>query len=219
MAEKCDIGSRQCLHKSDTCHGSMGDCVRSIDQDVELASDKPEDAALDNSLALVPFVASEEDATSSNSITVRESHALRTGWSFLRRTFLPKQQQAEKSTGKKISMVQRVLRLPSTHSSAIVHPDQKQSKFVQNDDNSCNLNAEQGAIVPIGSEGVCRPLVDNSSGSIPKELEGFHEKYSSTCRLFNYEELLAATSNLNHGIVHFLWTLGSDYIVKFLLVS
>ncbi|XP_031396073.1 probable serine/threonine-protein kinase PBL5 [Punica granatum] len=100
------------------------------------------------------------------------------------------------STGKKITVVQQVLRLPSTQSSAVVYPDQKHSNNVQNDDRSCDLNAERGAIVPIGSKGVCPLSLDSASMNTLKELGGPHEKYSSTCRLFNYEELLVATSDL-----------------------
>ncbi|KAK4780306.1 hypothetical protein SAY87_016412 [Trapa incisa] len=196
VAGKCDHGSRECLLRSDTNQPSREASVESISQDVELTSDKREDASLDNSLTLVPFVASEEDAICSDSIVIQESHAQRTGWPSLRWTFLPKRQQAEKSTVKKKSMVQRVLRLPNMHSSAIVHPDQKHSNFVQNDDKLCSLNADKGAIVSLGSDVVCPSLVDNYSWSIPKELEGFDEKYSSICRLFNYEEILEATLNL-----------------------
>ncbi|PKI34175.1 hypothetical protein CRG98_045454 [Punica granatum] len=196
LAENCDVGRRQCVHKSDSSCGLRKDCVETSSQDVTLSSEKAEDDAVDNSLALVPFQEIEEAATSSDSIIVRESRGFRPGWSFLQRMFLPKWQQAEKSTGKKITAVQRVLRLPSTQSSAVVYPDQKQSNYVQNDDQSCDLNAERGAIVPIGSEGVCPLSLDSASKSTLKELEGLHEKYSSTCRLFNYEELLAATSNL-----------------------
>lgn len=202
LAGKCDLGSRQCVHKSNSCGASRKDCAELASQDVKLFSEKTEDDAVDNSLALVPFRANEEDDKSSDSITVQELRAFRPGWSFLRWIFLPKQQHAEKSAGKKTSMVQRVLRLPSTHSSAVVYPDQKQSSYVQDDDRICDLDREQGAIVPFGCEGFCPPSPDNTSKSIPKELEGLHDKYSSTCRLFNYEELLAATSNLMPGIFH-----------------
>ncbi|KAK4788737.1 hypothetical protein SAY86_020056 [Trapa natans] len=193
LAERCDIGSRQCIHKSDSCCGSRKDGPEADSQDTE----KTEDDAVDYSLALVPFQGN-EDPTRLDFITVHKSPASRPGWSFIHRIFLPKQQQAEKTEGRKTSAVQRLLRLPSTHSSAVVYPDQKQNNYVHNDDQFSVLNGEHGAIVPIVSEGV-HPLEPyNTTKSIPKELEGLHEKYSSTCRLFSYEELLAATSNLTH---------------------
>ncbi|KAB1203137.1 Receptor-like cytosolic serine/threonine-protein kinase RBK2 [Morella rubra] len=36
---------------------------------------------------------------------------------------------------------------------------------------------------------------EHSPRRLPEELEGLHEKYSSTCRLFKYRELVSATSN------------------------
>ncbi|XP_065880231.1 protein kinase STUNTED isoform X2 [Euphorbia lathyris] len=36
-----------------------------------------------------------------------------------------------------------------------------------------------------------------SPSPVPQELEGLHQKYSATCRLFNYQQLLSATSNFS----------------------
>ncbi|NP_001238713.1 protein kinase family protein [Glycine max] len=54
---------------------------------------------------------------------------------------------------------------------------------------------KSGALVPVDAEIGTAPSTEHNSRSIPKELEGLHEKYSSTCRLFKYQELVLATSN------------------------
>nr|KAJ0223150.1 hypothetical protein LSAT_V11C200059590 [Lactuca sativa] len=75
-------------------------------------------------------------------------------------------------------MVQWAMRLPSRHCFEITNSDSQ--NYDQNDG-----IPENGAIV----------CVDHDSILLPKELEGLHEKYSATCRLFQYRELLSATSN------------------------
>lgn len=149
----------------------------------------------DNMLALVPYRSAEADtSSSSSSIVIQESPELKSGWSVLRRVFLPRRQNMEKS-GKKSSVFQWVLRLPSWHSSAVVYPDQKQGNLDQDDEHCSSLDGESGAIVVFGSSAVCPLSPCNGFGNLPKELLGLHEKYSSSCRLFNYQELLLATSN------------------------
>ncbi|KAF6167124.1 hypothetical protein GIB67_029762 [Kingdonia uniflora] len=192
----------------------------------------------DNSLALVPL-RNEEGVSSSSSILIRNSSELRPGWPLLRQAFLPLQ-TVEKSSFKKISVVQWALQLPSRcSSSALVHPDQK--RIICNFP-SPKLDGESGAIVPVGittTSPPSSPKLDEESGAIvsiritttsppsspkldgktgaivpvgitttsppsspehglkrlPEELEHLHEKYSSSCRLFSYQELMSATSN------------------------
>ncbi|KAL8110322.1 hypothetical protein AgCh_026158 [Apium graveolens] len=60
------------------------------------------------------------------------------------------------------------------------------------------LNGENGAIVPVGDRGLNSPSSPSSTTkSLPEELEGLYEKYSATCRLFQYNELLSATSKFS----------------------
>ncbi|KAM6563213.1 hypothetical protein CsatB_023211 [Cannabis sativa] len=147
----------------------------------------------DNSLALVPIQAHLDP---SNSLVIRDSQCLKPGWALLRRMFLPKRQFIEKSV-KKTSVLQWILRLPSWHCSAVVYPDQKQSSLCPQDEDHCsNLDGDSGAIVPFGSSMDTSPLLPNIGlESFPKELLNLHEKYSATCRLFSFQELLLATSN------------------------
>ncbi|GMP26640.1 hypothetical protein CsSME_00003001 [Camellia sinensis var. sinensis] len=122
----------------------------------------------ENSLALVPVM---------NQLSPKSKH----GWTLLRRWFLHNQEQTDKSSLKKKSVMQRVLKVPSRQSLAAVYPDHKRSNSDRNEDHSLNLDGESGAIV--------LPKI------LRKELEGLAEKYSSVCRLFSYQELLLATSN------------------------
>ncbi|CAI9263480.1 unnamed protein product [Lactuca saligna] len=88
-------------------------------------------------------------------------------------------------------MVQWDMRLPTRHCFEITNSDSQ--NYDQNDG-----IPENGAIVCVGddefqSDPSSSPYYD--SILLPKELEGLHEKYSATCRLFQYQELLSATSN------------------------
>ncbi|KAF8404048.1 hypothetical protein HHK36_008925 [Tetracentron sinense] len=153
------------------------------------------DGGEDNSLALVP-VQTLEGASSSISLLIRELPELRPGWPLLRRAILPDRQASERSSAKQISVVQWAMRLPSRHSSAAVYPDHNKSKCGRDEDHCSYLDGESGAIVPVGTDAASPPSSPNHGSKIlPKELEGLHEKYSSTCRLFEYQELQSATSN------------------------
>ena len=159
-----------------------------------------------NLLAMVPYQSAEVVGSSSSVVILDEPPELKSGWSILRRVFLPNtpnQQYVEKSV-KKTSVFQWVLRLPSWHSSAVVYPDQKQSNLDKDDERCSSLDGETGAIVPFESSAVCPLSPCNGLGNLHKELLGLHEKYSSTCRLFNYQELLLATSNFKPGSFAFL---------------
>nr|DAD39801.1 TPA_asm: hypothetical protein HUJ06_014124 [Nelumbo nucifera] len=147
-----------------------------------------------NSLALVP-VQTIEAASSSISLLIREVPELRPGWPLLRRSILPdrKAKGSAKSSVKQISVVQWAMRIPGRNSSAAVHPDCKQASCDKDEDCSSNLDGQNGAIVPVDTDAIVPPA--SPYKNLPKELEGLHEKYSATCRLFNYQELVSATSN------------------------
>ncbi|KAF8405674.1 hypothetical protein HHK36_007751 [Tetracentron sinense] len=148
----------------------------------------------DNSMALVP-VQTPEAASSSVSLLIRELPELRPGWPLLRQAILPDWQASERSSERQISVVQWAMRLP-VHSSVAVYLDHKTSNCYQDEDHCSNLDGESGAIVLVGTDATSPPCTpDHGSMILPKELEGLHEKYSSTCRLFTYQELISATSN------------------------
>ncbi|KAL9233354.1 hypothetical protein vseg_008369 [Gypsophila vaccaria] len=143
------------------------------------------------SLALVPYQAPQASPRS-KSTTNQEGHGLRAGWPLLRRAFVPKHhQEADRVPSRKSSLVRRALRLPGRHSSMAVHPDRKRHNSVQLDGQFSDLSS---AIIPFGdvsSSAPCSP----ARRLIPEELKGLNERYSSTCRLFTYQELLSATSD------------------------
>ena len=156
----------------------------------QLPEEFPGNGSVDNRLALVPFQTTED-----NSILVRKLPGRRPGWSLLRRVFLPKGHHSENFSAKK-SVVQWVLKLPSQHSSVVVYPDQRKNHSEQEKNPSSDLDGENGAIVPVGYEAI-RSL---SPCNFPEELQSLPEKYSSSCRLFSYQELLKATSNFLPGM-------------------
>ncbi|KAK6923468.1 Protein kinase domain [Dillenia turbinata] len=108
-------------------------------------------------------------------------------WTFLRGGLLFNHKHPRT---RKFSVVKRVLRLPCRTSFALVYPDQRNNSHDQIE----YLSGDTLAIVPVDSDASPSPQCD-SVKSIPKELENFHERFSSTCRLFQYQELLSATSN------------------------
>ncbi|XP_042514532.1 serine/threonine-protein kinase PAK 6-like [Macadamia integrifolia] len=157
--------------------------------------DENEDNSLALALALVP-VQTLEGSSGSISLLIPERPELRPGWPLLRRMFWPNGHSEERSPGKQLSVVQWAMRLPSRFSVA-VYPDSNQINSNQQGE-ACDskLDGESGAIVPVGRDAISPPSSPNhGSKNIPKELEGLHEKYSSTCRLFGYQELVSATSN------------------------
>ncbi|KAH9757224.1 protein kinase domain-containing protein [Citrus sinensis] len=149
----------------------------------------------DESLAIVP-VQNVEAASTSITMLVRQLPESRPGWPLLRRAIFPDRRAPDRSSLRKISVVQWALRLPTRQPSYLANSDVKQITYDPGDNESINLNGDSGAIVPVGNEIVSSPLsTDHDSTELPKELEGLHEKYSATCRLFNYQDLLSATSN------------------------
>lgn len=164
-----------CLSRTQSCEVSTGD------------------ETVDNSLALVPV--------QNYDSLVREWPRSKQGWPHIRRVFLPKHRDSEKTSVKKTSLIQWVLRLPSQYTSAVVYPDHKRNHSANTYEDICSdLYGESDAIVPVEHEDACPPL--SPCDNLPKELEGLHERYSSTCRLFSYQELLSATSNFLPGLCY-----------------
>lgn len=190
-------GSGLTKQNCSSCAADVGNCGTQSTEEL------PGDGGEDNSLALVPYQSLEAD-TNSSSVVIHESPELKSGWSILRWAFLAKRQYVEKSL-KRTSVFQWVLRLPHWQSSVVVYPDQKKSNCYQEDDNCSSLDEDSGAIVPFESATVCPPLSPCSGlGSLPKELLGLREKYSSSCMFFSYQELVLATSNFMPGLFAFL---------------
>ncbi|KAF9599769.1 hypothetical protein IFM89_001715 [Coptis chinensis] len=172
----------------------------SVSVDAQYAQSEEEssdDASVDNTLALVP-VQTEETGLSSVSLFASELIELKPGWPLLRQAALPNRKTYQSNSLRKISVVQWAMQLPNRHSSlAPFSPDRKQNVFTNQEAQYRlpYLDGDSGAIVPVGVD-VRFPWssFNEPSKSLPKELEGLHEKYSSTCRLFQYQELVSATS-------------------------
>ncbi|KAL5559691.1 hypothetical protein UlMin_035902 [Ulmus minor] len=147
----------------------------------------------DNSMALVPVERSETVSSSSISVLIRELPEVRPGWPLLRRASFPDRPAPKMILPRQISVVQWAMQLPTRHnfSSPIDHrrEEEEEAQF-------SGLNSENGAIVPVDLETRTTPSSpENNSKTLPRELEGLHDKYSATCRLFNFQELSSATSN------------------------
>jgi hypothetical protein len=139
-----------------------------------------------NSLAMVPVKVT--DAGSSvKTLHDRESNYLKPGWPLLGRISSSDRKNSERSLPRRLSVVQWAMQLPSRNISF-------------NKDKFLGLDSKSGALVPVDAEIGTIASPDRKSISVPKELEGLHEKYSSTCRLFNYQELVSATSNFLPGL-------------------
>lgn len=152
------------------------------------------DGGSENSLAIVPV-----------QTTDAGQPELKPGWPLLHwRISSDRQESPDRPlTRHQISVVQWAMRLPRRNLWYGVDHD-KQPNICnqgQDQDEPVALDSESGALVPVDSElGKATTLPECNSSSIPKELEGLHEKYSSTCRLFEYRELVSATSNFLPGL-------------------
>ncbi|KAK7320965.1 hypothetical protein VNO77_30968 [Canavalia gladiata] len=148
----------------------------------------------ENSLALVP-VQTKDAASKMITLPIREVPESKPGWPLLHRTILSERQCTERSWLRQISVVQWALQLPSRNLSYAAPHDRKTNNCDPNNDQFLALDSKSGALVPVDAQIGTASSPERNSISSPKELEGLHEKYSSTCRLFKYQELVSATSN------------------------
>ncbi|KAL1204051.1 Protein kinase STUNTED [Cardamine amara subsp. amara] len=147
----------------------------------------PESLGVDNSLALVPVQVSETDSGSLESGQ---------GWHFLRGLYSNRKSWTKVSAKK--AVLQWVSRLRGRHSTATIYLDKKRNDSGCDEDCSSSIDGDDVSISRFGSELMQSPLSPFiGSNNIPEELEGLHERYSSTCRLFTYEEVLSMTSNFS----------------------
>lgn len=86
----------------------------------------------------------------------------------------------------------------------------RESNNLSKEDCTFRLDGESGAMVLVGDNPPVSP--DHEVHNLPKELESLHDKYSSTCRLFRYQELLSATSNFSSG--NLIGSGGSSHVFK-----
>ncbi|KAK4429609.1 Proline-rich receptor-like protein kinase PERK1 [Sesamum alatum] len=181
LERNCSICSPDSVAPNHSCGGS--------------AEEPSDDDNKENSMAIVP-VQKLEAASSSISLLLRELPELKPGWPLLRRAVLSNAVSSYNPRARQISVVQWAMRLPSRYGLSIEHSTRKDSDSDCDGEQSSKLDGESGAIVPVGNETVSVPSSpDSISRPLPAELEGLHEKYSATCRLFKFHELVSATSN------------------------
>ncbi|XP_042006915.1 probable receptor-like serine/threonine-protein kinase At5g57670 [Salvia splendens] len=125
-------------------------------------------------------------------VKTRDMPESKSGWAVLRKSFFNGLKLPESPSSKKSSVMRWILRLPTRQSDAAIYPDQKQTSTSDASECLTNLDQDEGAIVLYS--------VDNDSNLYSSKtfLEGLNaltEKYSATCQLFSYQELLLATDN------------------------
>ncbi|CAB4308315.1 unnamed protein product [Prunus armeniaca] len=190
IRKSCSKCGKKTLKRN--CENCAADSVFRETSGTQLPDELEGEDGEENSLALVPI---QRLDILSNSIKIQDSQCFKPGWSLLRHTFLPKRQCMEK-TEKKTSVFGWALRPLSWNTSAVVYPDHKLVNSGQDQDCSSMLNGISGAIVPFGSNSVCPPLSPHHGMEpLPEEFLDLCKKYSSSCTLFCYKELLLATSN------------------------
>ncbi|KAI3736676.1 hypothetical protein L2E82_26627 [Cichorium intybus] len=135
-----------------------------------------------NYMALVPVQNLQSSSNSAHGLPGLPE--LRPGWPLLRRAISSNRLSSDRSPARQISVVQWAMRLPSRNLLQITNSDLSGSVVDNEKDRSL-----QGEI----QSDSCSS--NRNSISLPEELEGLHEKYSSSCRLFKYQELVAATKN------------------------
>ncbi|EXB28442.1 Proline-rich receptor-like protein kinase PERK1 [Morus notabilis] len=162
----------------------------SLSNQVEKDSSRNGGGEEDMLMALVPVQKAEPAPSPSISVLIKELPEVRPGWPLLRRA-AAERKSPERTLVRKISVVEWAMQLPSRPISCASDADRAQ--FSSENEESSNLDSESGAIVAVGAAAAAEE--ETESKSLPRELEGLHEKYSSACRLFNYKELSQATSS------------------------
>ena len=137
-----------------------------------------------------------EVASGSVSMFLGGMSEVKPGWPLLRHAMVCNTTSSQIQQVRQISVVQWVMRLPSRYGLFIENMTRKDCDS-SNHDKGHQLDGEGGAIVPAGNEAVSVPSTpDCISRSLPVELEGLHEKHSTTCRLFRFRELELATDRV-----------------------
>ena len=178
------------------CGQNSASANTSCDESAEVSSGDGGDV---NSLAIVP----EPEAEAATTSSVREPPESKPGWPLLHRRILSDRQSHDRSSVHQISVVQWAMQLPCRNLSISGDSEHQQNNGDQGQDQYLALDSKSGAIVPADAHiGTAVSSPEHNSRSIPRELEGLLEKYSSTCRLFKYQELVLATSNFLPGMFH-----------------
>lgn len=183
LKENCSVCSPDCPLPDNSCT-----------QAHEEPSDNNRD---DNSMAIVP-VQRQESGSSSITLLIKDLPEVRPGWPLLHRAISSNRQAADTSSIRKLSVVQWALCLPTRHLLCIEDADRKGLHSAADESQDPSLDEESGAIVPVNHETTSsKSSPENSPRTLPRELDGLHEKYSATCRLFKFQELLLATSSFS----------------------
>ncbi|OIW04513.1 hypothetical protein TanjilG_13895 [Lupinus angustifolius] len=161
---------------------------------LENAEDSSTDGDNQNSLAIVP-VQTNDSVSRARTLHCRELPELKPGWPLLHRTILNRRHSTERSLLHQISVVQWAMQLPCRNLSYSTDQDLKTNNYDGSQDQSLALDSKTGALVPVDTKIGTAFSPERNSRSIPKELEGLHDRYASSCRLFEYQELVSATSN------------------------
>lgn len=148
----------------------------------------PKTVSVEDSCIQFPLSSSDNEGTSLALVPVKtmdvpESNS---GSTLLRRVLL-QNIKSGKHSAKTLSMWQAVQKLQNQESFKHIYLDHKQNISDKEECQSSNLDV------------VAAPT-ESTTFQIPKELECLSEKYSSTCRLFGYQELLTATSSFVPGL-------------------
>ncbi|KAK6792130.1 hypothetical protein RDI58_011211 [Solanum bulbocastanum] len=151
----------------------------------------------DNSMAIVP-VQSQESGSSSITLLIKDLPEVRPGWPLLHRAILSNRQTADTLSIRKLSVVQWALCLPTRHLLCIEDADRRDLHYADDESQVPALDEKSGAIIPVNHETTSsKSSPVNSPRALPRELDGLYEKYSATCRLFKFQELLLATLNFS----------------------
>ncbi|CAO2834237.1 unnamed protein product [Amaranthus hypochondriacus] len=150
---------------------------------------------MDNSKALVPFQES-GGSSSSVSLLVKDMPDPRPGWPLLKRTLLSEKENIVSTSPREISVVQWANLLPTRSHLSTVKSSLTAHNHEEQEDDSRDQVVPDNVMIPVSDTILSdKTSLDGNSRNAPTELEGLHEKYSSTCRLFKYKELQSATSN------------------------
>lgn len=183
LRQNCSVCSPNCLLPDNSCT-----------QTDEEPSDNIHD---DYSMAIVP-VQSQESGSSSLTLLIKDLPEVRPGWPLLHRAILSNRQTADTLSIRKLSVVQWALCLPTRHLLCIEDADRRDLHSADAERLAPALDEKSGAIVPVNHETTSsKSSPENSPRALPRELDGLHEKYSATCRLFKFQELLLATLNFS----------------------